>query len=184
MPKTRRVSRQMQLDKIMLRPGVTLTPEELEPAKKLKQAIEEDDDQQQYLLLTVNDEGQQVPAPTSTAPNPSRAPNIASNNPLTLPPEGAQNPMLYLQPPLTWREWGKVYRKHRKRIQTSWGPQGYSNPLPSKQYMRKMATVSIQTRGRITQLARQELHNLWKEQEGKTQFLNQSRMQVLLRFFG
>ncbi|KAE9387605.1 hypothetical protein BT96DRAFT_948229 [Gymnopus androsaceus JB14] len=104
MPETRRVSHQMQLDEIMLKPGATLTPEKLEQANKLKQAIEEDDDQQQYLLLTVNDEGQQAADPTSTAHNPSLA---SSNNPLTLPPEGPQNRMPYLQPPSTWREWGE-----------------------------------------------------------------------------
>ncbi|KAE9395308.1 hypothetical protein BT96DRAFT_997807 [Gymnopus androsaceus JB14] len=107
MPKMRCVSRQMQLDEIMLRPGTTLTPEELEQAKKLKRAIEEDDDQQQYLLLTVNDEGQQAADPTSTAPNPSHAPNVASKNPLTLLPKGARNPMPYLHPPSMWREWGE-----------------------------------------------------------------------------
>ncbi|KAE9394174.1 hypothetical protein BT96DRAFT_998722 [Gymnopus androsaceus JB14] len=56
-PETRRVSCQMQLDKIMLKP-------------------EEDDDQQQYLLLTVNDKGQQAADPTSTAHNPSLHPPI------------------------------------------------------------------------------------------------------------
>ncbi|KAE9401647.1 hypothetical protein BT96DRAFT_937840 [Gymnopus androsaceus JB14] len=53
---------------IMLRPGVILTPEELEQDNKLKRAIEEDDNQQQYLLLTVNDKGQQAATSISSAP--------------------------------------------------------------------------------------------------------------------
>ncbi|KAE9383287.1 hypothetical protein BT96DRAFT_1009410 [Gymnopus androsaceus JB14] len=126
-PETRRVSRQMQLDEIMLKPGATLTPEELEQAKKLKRAIEEDDDQQQYLLLTVNDEGQRVADPTSTAHDPSFAP---SNNPptLTLPPEGPRNPLPYLRPPSTWREWGESVSRTQEENADVLGSPGLLKP--------------------------------------------------------
>ncbi|KAE9385298.1 hypothetical protein BT96DRAFT_1007178 [Gymnopus androsaceus JB14] len=129
MPETQCVSRQMQLEEIMLRPGVTLTPEELEQAKKLKRAIEEDDNQQQYLLLTVNDEGQQTAAPTSTAPNhPSHVPNITYNNPMTLPPKGVQNPMPYLQPPSMWREWGESVSRTQEENLDILGSPGLLKP--------------------------------------------------------
>ncbi|KAE9398302.1 hypothetical protein BT96DRAFT_995068 [Gymnopus androsaceus JB14] len=97
----------------------------LEQATKLKQAIEEDDDQQQYLLLTVNDEGQQVADPTSTAHNPSLA---SSNNPLTLPPEGPQNPMPYLQPPSMWREWGESVSRTQEENPDVLGSPGLLKP--------------------------------------------------------
>ncbi|KAE9385148.1 hypothetical protein BT96DRAFT_1007325 [Gymnopus androsaceus JB14] len=132
MPETQCVSRQMQLEEIMLRPGATLTPEELEQAKKLKRAIEEDNNQQQYLLLTVNNEGQQMAAPTSTAPNhPSHAPDITYNNPMTLPPKGAQNPCLHEEDgDSIYTNKGEDHTAHPPRTPQSAEGTRRENPIP------------------------------------------------------